>query len=39
MEVVETVRSDEVISMYEEAFGDRYERVEVGQRIVVARPE
>lgn len=31
--------SDEVISMYEEAFGDRYERVEVGRRIVVAGPE
>jgi hypothetical protein len=31
--------SDEVISMYEEAFGDRYEPVEVGRRIVVAGPE
>ena len=31
--------SDEVISMYEKAFGDRYERVEVGRRIEVAAAE
>lgn len=31
--------SDEVISMYEKSFGNRYERVEVGRRIVVAPAE